>query len=209
MKTFPVGPPDKAFIKAVEKESGQNISKCYQCGNCTAGCPMSFAFDAPVNRIMRLIQAGQKEAVLKSSAIWMCATCETCTQRCPNEIDVAHIMDVCRHIARRAGIKGVYPVHAFRQSFIDSVKANGLVHEIGLMVEYMFRTGRVLTDVDIAPPALLKNKMAFKPHKAVGRAEVADIFRRFAEGAHEEDKVRAKLARLESLKGKGAYGGQS
>ena len=208
MKTFPIGPPDKAFIKAVEKESGQNISRCYQCGNCTAGCPMSFAFDSPVNRVMRLIQAGQKEVVLHSSSIWMCATCETCTQRCPNEIDVAHIMDVCRHLARREGITGVYPVHAFRRSFIDSVKANGLVHEIGLMVEYMFRTGRVFTDVDIAPAALLKNKMAFKPHKAEGRAEVADIFRRFAEGAHEEDRVRARLDRINVLKHPGTGRGQ-
>ena len=50
---------------------------------------------------MRLIQAGQRETVLNSKAIWLCATCETCTTRCPCEIDVAHIMDTLRNMAFR------------------------------------------------------------------------------------------------------------
>lgn len=193
MDTWNPGKSDPDFIKMVERESGQRLAKCYQCGNCTAGCPMDFTFDIPVSKIMRLLQAGHKDAVLQSRSIWMCATCETCTQRCPNNIGVAKIMDVCRHIARRQGINGVYSVHAFRDSFLDSIKMNGLVHEIGLMAEYMFRTGRFTTDVDLAPRALPKNKMSILPHRASGRKEVADIFRRFAEGAADEEKIHAQL----------------
>jgi len=193
MKNITVTPPDKAFIRAVEKESGQKISRCYQCGNCTAGCPMTFTYDHPVSRIMRLIQAGQKDTVLHSRAIWMCATCETCTERCPNNIDVAHVMDVCRHLARREGIRGVYGVAAFRDAFLNTVQWNGLAHEVGLMALYMFRTGKFWTDLDLAPKTLPKGKMAIIPHRAAGRKEVADIFRRFAEGAANEDRVRARL----------------
>jgi heterodisulfide reductase subunit C len=194
METVCLNRPDIAFTRAVEDESGQTVSRCYQCGNCSAGCPMSVDFDYTVSRVMRLIQAGQREAVLSSRAIWMCATCETCTQRCPNEIDVAAIMDTCRHMARRAGKGGVYAVKTFFDSFLSSVGMNGRTHEVGLMAMYMARTGRFWTDVDLAPKVLPKGKMAIMPHRIEGRQEVADIFRRFKEGASDEAVVRARLA---------------
>ncbi|HOC37862.1 MAG TPA: 4Fe-4S dicluster domain-containing protein, partial [Thermodesulfobacteriota bacterium] len=85
---------DTAFIEQVRRESGENPSLCYQCGNCTAGCPYTAFFDFPVSQVMRLLQTGQRETILTSHSIWLCATCETCTTRCPCEIDIAHIMDV-------------------------------------------------------------------------------------------------------------------
>jgi heterodisulfide reductase subunit C len=194
METIRLDKPDAAFIRSVEGASGQVVSRCYQCGNCTAGCPMSFTYDYSVSRIMRLIQAGQKDAVLSSRAIWMCATCETCTQRCPNEVDVARIMDVCRHMARHEKKGAVYAVKAFFDSFLMSVALNGRTHEIGLMAMFMARTGRFWTDVDIAPKVLPKGKMAILPHCIAGRKEVAEIFRRFKAGMSDEAVVKAKLA---------------
>jgi heterodisulfide reductase subunit C len=154
---------------------------------------MSVDFDFTVSRIMRLIQAGQREAVLSSKAIWMCATCETCTQRCPNNIDVASVMDTCRHMARRARKGGVYAVKTFFDSFLTSVGLNGRTHEIGLMVMFMARTGRFWTDVELAPKMLPKGKMAILPHRIDGHKEVADILRRFKEGASDEAVVRARM----------------
>jgi heterodisulfide reductase subunit C len=194
METIRLNKPDTAFIRAVEDESGQVVSRCYQCGNCTAGCPMSFTFDHSVSRIMRLVQAGQRDEVLSSRAIWMCASCETCTQRCPNEVDVAQVVNVCRHMAWREKRGGVYAVKTFFDSFLKSVALNGRVHEVGLMALYVARTGRFWTDVELAPKMLPKGKMAILPHRIAGRQEVADIFRRFREGASDEAVVRAKLA---------------
>lgn len=194
METIRLNKPDTAFIRAVEDESGQVVSRCYQCGNCTAGCPMSFTYDYSVSRLMRLIQAGQKDVVLSAKALWMCASCETCTQRCPNMIDVAKIMDVCRHMARREGHGGVYTVKTFWDAFVQSVGWNGRTHELGLMAMYMARTGRFWTDVELAPKMLPKGKMAILPHRIDGREEVAGILRRFKEGASDEAVVRARLA---------------
>jgi len=194
METVRLNKPDQSFIRAVEDESGQVVSRCYQCGNCTAGCPMSFTYDYPVSRIMRLIQAGQRNTVLASKAIWMCATCETCTQRCPNNIDVASVMDTCRHMARREGKGGIYAVKAFFDSFVSTMGLHGRTHEIGLMAMFMARTGRLWTDVDLAPKMLPKGKMAILPHRIKGRKEVADIIRRFKEGAADEAVVRARLS---------------
>ncbi len=193
MKTINLTTIDANFIHQVEEESGQTVAECYQCGNCTAGCPMSFTYDITVSQVMRLIQTGQKDIILNSKAIWMCATCDTCSQRCPNNIDVARVMDVCRHMSRREGKGGVRAVKVFWDSFISSVAMNGRVHELGLMAMYVLRTGRFWTDMDLAPKVLPKGKMSIMPHQIQGKKEVADIVSRFKAGLADEAVVKAAL----------------
>lgn len=187
MKTVDLASADREFIRQVEEESGQVVARCYQCGNCSAGCPMNFAYDMPVNRIMRLIQLGQKEAVLSSKSLAYCATCETCTARCPNNIEVAVIMDVCRHMARREKRLTVWPVRMFAASFLKTVETFGRAYEAGLMGAFMVGTMRPFTDLDLVPKVLPKGKLPLLPHSIKGRKEVAAIFKRFREGVHEKD----------------------
>ena len=113
---------DAEFVEQVQRESGQNLSICYQCGKCTAGCPVSFAYDIPVSQIMRLLQAGQKDTILSANSIWLCASCETCTTRCPNSIDVAGIMDTLRNMAGREGRVAEKDIRIFWESFLDSIQ---------------------------------------------------------------------------------------
>ena len=40
------------FRKEVESLSGEKVLECYQCGECTAGCPAAFAMDIAPNRII-------------------------------------------------------------------------------------------------------------------------------------------------------------
>lgn len=174
---------DEDFVRRVEEESGQKVSECYQCGNCTAGCPYTFAYDIPVNQVMRLVQIGQKKVILDSKAIWLCATCESCTTRCPNNIDVARVMDVLRHMARRQGHVAVDRVKKFCDAFLESIQAHGRVFEMGLLAKYIGKTGRVWTDIDLAPTIVPKGKLSFLPHNIRGKAEVARIFDRFKKGA--------------------------
>lgn len=91
------------FIKEVEELSGQKVLKCYQCGKCSSGCPMIEAMDLLPNQIIRLLQLGQKEEVLKSKAIWICASCFTCEARCPKGIDLSKLMEALRVLLLRKG----------------------------------------------------------------------------------------------------------
>jgi heterodisulfide reductase subunit C len=181
METIPLNSPDKEFIREVQERSGQNVLSCYQCGNCTAGCPYNFAYDLSVSRVMRLVQLGQREAVLKSHSIWLCATCQSCTTRCPNSIDVAKIMDVLRHMAREAGYATERNIKAFGDAFLESVEKHGRVYELGVTASYIRKTGRFWTDVDLAPAMLPKNKLSIKPHEVRGKEHVSAIFKRFRE----------------------------
>jgi len=119
--------------------------------------------------------------VLASKAIWMCATCETCSTRCPNNIEVARVMDVCRNLARREGYKGVRNVRLFIDSFLQSVRWHGRSHELGLMTLYKLLSFRYFDDLDLAVPMLRKGKLPIMPHRIKGVREVAGIFKRYQE----------------------------
>lgn len=174
---------DWAFIEEVAKESGQNPSLCYQCGNCTAGCPYTQYFDYPVSMVMRLLQAGQKETILTSKSIWLCATCETCTTRCPCDVDVAHIMDTLRIIARREGKVSEKDIKLFYDSFLNSMKKNGRIFEMGILMNYNIKSGHLMADAELGPKVMSRGKIHFFPTKIKGSDKVAQIFNRFQEKA--------------------------
>jgi len=171
---------DNGFIEQVKKESGEDPRACYQCGNCTAGCPYTPFFDYPVSQIMRLIQVGQRETVLNSRSIWLCATCETCTTRCPCQIDVAHIVDTCRNIAFREGRHREKEIKTFYESFLASVKKHGRLYEMGTLMRYNLISGHPFTDADLGPKVMAKGLIHLFPRNIKGKAEVARIYERYA-----------------------------
>ena len=89
------------FIAKVEELSGQNLLVCYQCGKCSAGCPAVSEMDILPNQIIRYAQFGLKEELLKSKAIWVCASCLTCNSRCPKGINIAEVIEAIRQILLR------------------------------------------------------------------------------------------------------------
>ena len=175
-----LGEGDDSFIDEVKTRSGQNPSRCVQCGKCTAGCPVGFASDMPVNAVIRLIQEGRREEALGSRFIWLCAQCRTCSVRCPQEIDVAALMGALRSMAWKDGKVGDKRVKTFLGAFVESVRKHGRVHELGLMMEYALRTGRMFDDLELAPKAL--GKLSILPHKAAGADEVRAIVERAMKG---------------------------
>lgn len=89
-----------AQIRAI---SGQDVRACYQCGKCTAGCPLASTMDLMPNQILRLLQLGAHQDVLGSRTIWQCASCLTCAARCPKDVDPARVMDALRTLLTRRG----------------------------------------------------------------------------------------------------------
>ena len=101
-------------------------SACYQCKKCSCGCPLTFAMDLLPHQVILLSLLGQEEKVLKSSTIWVCSSCETCTTRCPNGIDIAGVMDWLKEEALKRGLVVPQPeVATFHRYFLDSIKSGG------------------------------------------------------------------------------------
>ena len=90
-----------AFVAKVEELSGQKILACYQCGKCSAGCPAISEMDILPNQVIRYVQLGFKDELLKSKSSWVCASCLTCNARCPKGIKIAEVMEAVRQISLR------------------------------------------------------------------------------------------------------------
>jgi heterodisulfide reductase subunit C len=89
------------FVKKVEELSGQNILSCYQCGKCSAGCPSSFAMDLLPSQVIRMVQLGLQDEIMDSKTVWLCASCLTCSVRCPRGVDIAAIFEALRLLVTR------------------------------------------------------------------------------------------------------------
>jgi heterodisulfide reductase subunit C len=50
-----------------------------------------------------MAQLGLKDRVLNSDTLWLCAACFTCTDRCPQDVEVASVIRVLRNLAAEKG----------------------------------------------------------------------------------------------------------
>jgi heterodisulfide reductase subunit C len=169
-----------SFLEEAEKRSGENLSLCYQCLKCTAGCPTAPYMDIRPNSLIRMIQMGMKQEVLGSSAIWFCVYCQTCGTRCPNEIHIGVLMDALREMAMEEGITAKEKnIHLFHEAFIQSVRRGGRAHEVTMLMEYILRSRDLMKDSLIPGVKLfLKGKFPLLPSFIKGRGEIKRIFER-------------------------------
>jgi heterodisulfide reductase subunit C len=164
-------------VKTVEEFSGEDVKNCYQCGKCSAGCPIAADMDLPPNQVIRLLQLGLTDTALRSKTIWLCASCETCTTRCPREVDLATIMDALRNLAIREKIRSPErAVTLFNKIFLSIVKKYGRLFEMELIG--MFNTGtlKFFKDITKAPKLLLRGRLGFLPNLE-GRKTANPVFK--------------------------------
>jgi heterodisulfide reductase subunit C len=95
--------PNFKFLIAAES-GGENIKKCFSCGTCTAGCPVREVTDRyNPRKIIRMALLGMKKEVLSSQFIWLCSSCYTCYERCPQDVRIPELMNAIKNIAVREG----------------------------------------------------------------------------------------------------------
>ncbi|MCK4478805.1 4Fe-4S dicluster domain-containing protein [Candidatus Bathyarchaeota archaeon] len=96
---------DKVFKYEISKiPGGEKLLRCFQCGTCTSDCPIAkFSDTYRPRQIIRMTQLGLKERVLSLDTLWLCASCFICTDRCPQDVEVASVIRVLRNLAVRKG----------------------------------------------------------------------------------------------------------
>lgn len=126
-----------------------------------------------------MIQLGMEEQVLSSRTIWLCASCLTCTCRCPREIDLAEIMDYLRRYAYKKHIlpKEETEVPLFNKIFLGNIEKFGRLYEMGLIGMFNLLSGEFFKDFLLAPKMFSKQKIGVFPHKTKNIKQVREIFK--------------------------------
>jgi heterodisulfide reductase subunit C len=99
------------FTKEItSRMGGETITYCYQCGTCASSCPVAKTTERYNPRqIIRLALLGLRQDVIAGDAIWLCASCYQCQERCPQKVEIADVIYALRNIAIREGnIPNIY-----------------------------------------------------------------------------------------------------
>jgi len=176
-------PQTSSFALEVQRRSGENVFRCYYCQKCTVGCPTAYAMDYQPAQVLKMIQLGMREPVLKSSAPWLCVGCEACGTRCPNEIRLGPVMDTLKYMALEAGYTPPETtVYALHRAFVNSIKIFGRVHETTMLAEYVLRSkdifSIILSNYGVGITLLLKRKIPILPERVKALGQVKELYRR-------------------------------
>ena len=169
---------DKTFAAEVKERSGVNFDRCYQCLTCTLGCSFCYAMDFSPNQVVRMVQLGLRDEVLRSSAIWFCASCQACAARCPHDVDIPRVMDVLRQMALEAGIQNrEISIPLLHRTFLQSIEQWGRQYELGTLLKLKLKTRDFFSDLGLGLKMLLKGKLALlPPAKTGGIKQIKAIF---------------------------------
>jgi len=96
---------DPKFKYEISKIHGaEKVMLCFQCGTCTADCPIArFSDFYRPRKLVRMTQLGLKNRLLSNDVIWLCSTCFTCIDHCPQDVGIAHIVRAIRNLSVKEG----------------------------------------------------------------------------------------------------------
>jgi heterodisulfide reductase subunit C len=132
----------QSLLKQMETiPNSEKIKSCIQCGTCTGSCPVSYAMDYTTRELIALFRAGELELLLKSKAIWICASCYACQTRCPSDIKITDIIYALKRLAMEKEIYPQnFPAYTLQKTFVGVMNRYGRLHEPTLLVAYLLKT---------------------------------------------------------------------
>jgi len=139
-----------------------------QCGTCSSTCPAAEFMDHSPREIIAMIAAGLKAEVLSSNAFWYCASCYSCTVKCPRGINIA---DMMYGLKRYSMWKNQYPKGLigpdFSRRFARMIVRRGKSFEPALAPAFIFHSGLwgLLGEVRTALALFRKGRLPLIPSR--------------------------------------------
>jgi heterodisulfide reductase subunit C len=105
METIQLDGVDSGFKRELARRpEARNLMACFTCLTCAASCPVA-QVDSRFNpiRVIRMALLGLKEDVLGSDTLWLCSSCYTCQERCPNDVSITDFLTLLKNMAIEEG----------------------------------------------------------------------------------------------------------
>jgi len=152
----------KVIMEPLHPDRLPEYSVCVQCGRCSAGCPVAFESEHTPRKIIRFLQWGWLSEAGRSPFLWLCASCQTCTTRCPRGVDISGIMATLRRIAQQKGWVMPGEKLSHYNAFMAMIKKKGRISELhlGLRIALSkFPPAHPLEDAVLLFKLLLRGKL--------------------------------------------------
>jgi len=177
-----MGNIDKKFKKIkddIQNFIEPNIHYCYQCGKCTAGCPLASDYKYKPHQIIQLIKLDRIGSIINSNSIYLCISCEICSSRCPQDVNVSAIMNYLRVKGWQMGIYKIPNISIFYKLFLRIVGKLGRSYEPALILGLNLMSGKLFNDLDIAFNILRKRKIKLLPEFVKDRKKINQILKKY------------------------------
>jgi heterodisulfide reductase subunit C len=80
------------FADEIKRFGAVDFSACYNCGNCTAVCPLAEDDNTFPRRLLRYAVLGLEEDIQGSPEPWLCYYCGDCSETCPRQSNPGEMM---------------------------------------------------------------------------------------------------------------------
>lgn len=104
---------------------------CYDCGKCTATCPVARAGGSvsPRRAVLAAVQDERRAALGGDGGIFACLTCSLCDRRCPAEVATTELVRKLRELAWRQGVEPECPHGGALQALMRMMARGGTEQE--------------------------------------------------------------------------------
>jgi heterodisulfide reductase subunit C len=182
----------RSFLSEIDALSGQQVELCYHCHTCSAGCLVSEAMAHGPDRMLRLIELGERARALAAPDIWLCVGCETCSARCPNGIDVARVMDTLRHLSlAQPASRETRRLRLFHDIYMQVVRYTGRLSEALMLGLYKVLGLDLFSDLGAGLQLVLRGKIPIIPERIRQQNQIERLFA----GARKADQREQAAAR--------------
>jgi heterodisulfide reductase subunit C len=147
---------------------------------------MAGQMDLKTSQVMHSIRLNREDVVLNCRAIWLCVGCETCSARCPQQVEPADVMNAARILALRNGIKpSIREVGIYYNAFVTSMWLNGKIHDISVVAATALLTGNIIHEIPLVLKLLVRGRVKLPPIPFSGSAG----YRKVRQRARAREKV--------------------
>jgi heterodisulfide reductase subunit C len=143
--------------------------------------------DVMPHQVIRYIQLGWREDLMRSSTIWVCLSCEMCTTYCPNEVAVAETINHLRNMAAHSAIPPKERhLAVFHKTFLEELQRFGRVNEFWLMnafnlkpmiLQEKLKSGSLKEELQLGLMLWRKGKLNLIPRRSKAIQEIRAVFR--------------------------------